>query len=127
MSRWITEYNRQIKKQHFLDSLSAYNEYESGAHYNPDFDKNILIHLGNELHIAAMAAGMIWNQYTGQYEPELPLTAPGPQVGPYNPEKEQSRPPGWWGDTTAACEHQWVDVGFQHSKFVCKKCNENKK
>lgn len=25
------------------------------------------------------------------------------------------------------CNHEWIDVGFNHPKFVCKKCDEEKK
>lgn len=24
------------------------------------------------------------------------------------------------------CDHEWVDVGFNHPKFVCKKCDKDK-
>lgn len=36
----------------------------------------------------------------------------------------------WWsaaqGATGYGCVHEWVDVGFQFSKIVCKKCNVEK-
>lgn len=28
--------------------------------------------------------------------------------------------------TEPKCEHKWVDVGFQHSKIVCAKCDAEK-
>jgi hypothetical protein len=31
------------------------------------------------------------------------------------------------GDVTASCGHEYVDMGFMYPKFVCRKCNEEKK
>jgi hypothetical protein len=28
--------------------------------------------------------------------------------------------------TRGPCEHEWVDIGFAHSKMVCKKCDKEK-
>jgi hypothetical protein len=39
----------------------------------------------------------------------------------------------WLGDydhspsnnTKKGCQHEWVNVGFHHDKWVCKKCNKD--
>ena len=33
----------------------------------------------------------------------------------------------WWESANqTGCKHEWVDVGFQFSKLVCRKCNIEK-
>ena len=30
------------------------------------------------------------------------------------------------GGSMTFCDHEWIDVGFNHPKFVCKKCDKDR-